>query len=308
MAVAMDDLDRLFRHLVYLLADQDPERLHAPFEVAELYQRMLPYRQHRSALRFDTYQDYEMALLRLLSGDRGYATVEPVEVQEALRQEAEAINPDTGAFREYAAARVRLNAAAVRTALDARGAYAPAAPADTPTPHGITAQRHPPATPPPPHGMTAEREPSPAPPPPHGVTAERHPSAPPAPPHGMTAERQPTPTSPPPHGMTAEPQREADREPAPPRPVMRVVGGGRDAAGEVRRRGADAVEESAHPDGVTEPSGCPYCGEDLPAHRAVFYCPFCGGNVKGVDCPQCGTALEVGWSFCITCGDKVGRS
>ncbi len=219
----MDDLDRLFRHLVSLLADQEPARLHAPFEVAELYQQILPYRQHRAALGLDTSQDYEMAVLRLLAGDRGYATVEPSEVQQALRQEAEAVNPDTGAFREYAAARVRLSAAAVRTALEARGAYAPVP--TTPSPPTAASQRQPPAAPPPPHGMPADQ--------------------------------------------------------------LRLV--------ESTPRAAAA-------------ESCPYCGQELPGDRVVFYCPFCGGNVKGVECPKCGTGLEIGWSFCITCGHKVGRA
>lgn len=215
----MDDLDRVFRHLVSLLADHEPDRLHAPFEVAELYQQILPYRQHRAALGLETNQDYEMALLRLLSGDRGYATVEPSEVQEALRQEAEAINPDTGAFREYAAARVRLSFAAVRAALEARGAYAPVAAAPTSTP---------------------------------------------SPPHGTMAEELPP-----------------------------------DVVGKAGPGPGAAVAEAS------KGEACPYCGQEIPTHRVVYYCPFCGGNVKGLDCPQCGTALEVGWSFCITCGHKL---
>lgn len=261
----MDDLDRLFRHLVSLLAEQAPERLHAPFEVAELYQQILPYRQHRAALKLDTNQDYEMAVLRLLSGDREYATVEPGEVQDMLREEARAVNPDPGLFREYAAARVRLNAAAVRAALGARAAYASAPPDPPPT-----AQPQPPATPPPHHGMTAERQPTPAPPQPHGMTA-----------------REPPPIG----GETG------GRDPA----VVGMVGSGRDA---VERRGmGGGAAVTAQPSAES----CPYCGQDLPTQRVVYYCPFCGGNVKGVECPKCGTGLEIGWTFCITCGQKVGR-
>ncbi|GBD31722.1 hypothetical protein HRbin33_00682 [bacterium HR33] len=120
-----DDLDRFFRHLVLTLAQEAPERLDQPFQVAELYQSLVPYRQHRNALGFHSHQDYEMAILRLLAGEKGYATVEPAEVQQALAQEAEAINPDTGAFREYAAARVRLNRSAVGSVLNATAAYSP---------------------------------------------------------------------------------------------------------------------------------------------------------------------------------------
>jgi hypothetical protein len=51
---------------------------------------------------------------------------------------------------------------------------------------------------------------------------------------------------------------------------------------------------------------CPYCDAELPRNRVLFYCPFCGGNLKGVRCPDCGTELEVGWLYCITCGRKMG--
>ena len=57
----------------------------------------------------------------------------------------------------------------------------------------------------------------------------------------------------------------------------------------------------------TVPGPCPYCGAELPDGRTIFYCPFCGGNVRGVTCPDCRTELEVGWGFCITCGRKIGK-
>jgi len=49
---------------------------------------LVPYRSNRSALKVATHQDYEMAVLRLLSGERGYVSLDPAEVQEALRREA----------------------------------------------------------------------------------------------------------------------------------------------------------------------------------------------------------------------------
>jgi hypothetical protein len=121
-----DDVDRLFRHLVHTLADRRPAQLHSPFQVSELYQDILPYRLFRSQLRFDTNEDYEMAVLRLLAGAKGYAALEPPEAQQVLTLEAEAVNPFPGAFRDYAAARVTLSPAAVRTVLAARSSYAPA--------------------------------------------------------------------------------------------------------------------------------------------------------------------------------------
>jgi len=121
----MDDLDRLFRYLVNHLAKEEPQRLRAPFEVAELYQSVIPYRTHRRALGFEAIEDYEMAVLRLLAGQRGYATVDPVDAQEALAAEADSVNPDPAAFREFAAAAVTLRPDAIRSVLDEKVAYAP---------------------------------------------------------------------------------------------------------------------------------------------------------------------------------------
>jgi hypothetical protein len=122
---AIDEVERLFRHLVDVLSQSDADRLKSAIQISEIYQSVVPYRHHRSALGFDTNEDYEMAVLRFLAGDGGFATIDPPEVQDALAQEAQSINPNPGAFREYAAARVYLNSGAVRTVTEAREAYAP---------------------------------------------------------------------------------------------------------------------------------------------------------------------------------------
>ncbi len=210
-----DDLDRLFHRIVHALAQRGPERVNQPIQVAELYQELVPYRQHRAALKLDTHQDYEMALLRLLAGERGYARVEPKEVQEAFVTEAQAALPEAGVVHEFAAARVYLNSTAAKTVLAGAEAYAP----HLPTPRSVA-----PAT-------------------------------------------------------SATPPR----------------GGGAGEAGGAE--GAEAAGVAVEP--------CPYCDADLPEGREVFYCPFCGGNLKGVRCPDCKTELEVGWLYCITCGRKM---
>ena len=122
---AIDEVERLFRHLVDVLSQSDADRLKSAIQISEIYQSVVPYRHHRSALGFDTNEDYEMAVLRFLAGDGGFATIDPAEVQDALAQEAQSINPNPGAFREYAAARVYLNSGAVRTVTEAQEAYAP---------------------------------------------------------------------------------------------------------------------------------------------------------------------------------------
>ena len=80
----MDDLDRMYRRLVHNIRTGHPDYLSRPFEVSELYQTLVPYRHNRRELEIETNQDYELALMRLLSGERGYLSGDS-RMQEALR-------------------------------------------------------------------------------------------------------------------------------------------------------------------------------------------------------------------------------
>lgn len=231
----MDDLDRLFQYLVNHLAHDAPQYLDRPFQVSELYQRLIPYRYHRDSLGFGSADDYEAAMLRLLAGERDYATVEPEDAQKAMAAEAQMPHPSHGTFREFAAATVTLQPNAVRRFQRSDVTYAPPpAPRPAPqdfTPHAFVEPAAAPATPPPP-------EPAPVPPP------------------------------------APEP------EPAP-RPGF--------------------VFEPVEPD----TTGCPGCGEVLPADRDVRFCPFCGLRIGTVGCRQCGEAIEPEWRYCLACGTRV---
>lgn len=124
----MDDLDRLFILLVERAKTNFPDHLTDPFEVAELYQSIVPYRHFRRELGIETNGDYELALVRLLAGERGYLQGQS-DMQEALKQELAGNNPNTSIFREFAASRVALPSDSVRRAehVFARGGHAPAA-------------------------------------------------------------------------------------------------------------------------------------------------------------------------------------
>ena len=122
----MNDVQRMFQRLVEVLAASGVERLREPIELPALYQEIIPYRTNRGLLRFDTNQDYEMTLLRLLAGEQGYVNVEPAEAAEALAREAHSANPNPGAFRSFGTARARLSFKAVKELLEAREPYAPA--------------------------------------------------------------------------------------------------------------------------------------------------------------------------------------
>src|SRR5213076_725659 len=122
----MDELDRLFSLLVAALARET--RVAVPFPAADVYERLVPYRSNRSRLNVATHQDYEMAVLRLLAGERNYVQLEPETVREAMQREIVIINPDPAYFRSFPDAQVMVNGRAAERVLLADRAYAPATP------------------------------------------------------------------------------------------------------------------------------------------------------------------------------------
>jgi predicted amidophosphoribosyltransferase len=55
------------------------------------------------------------------------------------------------------------------------------------------------------------------------------------------------------------------------------------------------------------PRQCPYCGETLAANRKVNFCPQCGQPPSGeLRCPACGSEVDVGWRYCMSCGRATG--
>ena len=265
----MDDLDRLFTRLVENIRAQFPEYLARPFEVAELYQTLIPYRHYRRELGIETNGDYEVALLRLLSGERGFLQVEPT-MQEAMERELTGNNPNTALFREFAASRVSLSPDAARvaeqmakrdalgTAIGATAAFGASAAATAP-PHAAPASTPPAA--------------APAPPPPPRAAAPAPPSAP------ASAANTPG------YGFAS------------------AQHGSATPAGGVPRGTSHTppTAQRATPHGLTG-GACPYCNGALPTGRKIVFCPNCGQNLTIQRCPACGTELEMGWKFCITCG------
>jgi hypothetical protein len=109
----MDDLDRLFQRLVHNIRNGHAEYLSVPFTVQELYETLIPYRHYRRDLGIETNQDYEAAVTRLLSGERGYVRAEQ-EMQDRLARELASPHADPGLFREYENSRISLVPAAVK--------------------------------------------------------------------------------------------------------------------------------------------------------------------------------------------------
>jgi hypothetical protein len=113
----VSDLDRLFRRLVDGLIAIDPARLHRPLTVAELVRSIMPYRTSRAALGLDSSEDYDLLILRLLSGEGGYAEVRPVEVAARAAAELGGANPDPALLRQFGGVEVTLATARLAQAL-----------------------------------------------------------------------------------------------------------------------------------------------------------------------------------------------
>jgi NADH pyrophosphatase NudC (nudix superfamily) len=214
----VDELDRLFGLLVGALARET--RVAVPFPAAEIYERLVPYRSNRSLMNVATHQDYEMAVLRLLAGERGYVQLEPDDVREAMRKEAQSINPDPAYFRSFPDAQVMVNGRAAERVLMADRAYAP-------------------------------------------------------------------PTSPQDNDEELVDTTGENPIPAPfvPPSAFRVP------------RTADAPSQNQ----------CEFCGGVFPGKRDVRFCPHCGQPQEGqLKCPGCGSDVDVGWAYCLTCGRATG--
>ena len=122
MTEKVDELDRLFELLVAALRKE--ARLAVPFPAADVYERLVPYRSNRTRLKVATHQDYEMAVLRLLAGERAYVHIEPDDVRTGMQREVTETNPDPAYFRSFPDARVMVNGLAAERVLRADRAYA----------------------------------------------------------------------------------------------------------------------------------------------------------------------------------------
>src|SRR5689334_21176584 len=103
----MDDLDRLYHRLVLNVRDGAPHLLDRQFRLGDVSAHLVPYRHTRRELGFESIQQYELALLRLASGERGYLRAEG-SVQDALRRTLAKPQPDGSLLRAYADAPVAL--------------------------------------------------------------------------------------------------------------------------------------------------------------------------------------------------------
>jgi len=268
----MDNLDRMYRHLVRVIRSRFPQHLAQPFTVADLNQTILPYRLHRRELGLETNDDYEFTLTELVSGSRDYLIVDD-NLRDTLGAALAQVNPDPSAFKQFAQSTVALSPSALRSldiGLDESANPARSTPPAEPRTASVPQAPAPPAPVRPRAAAPAERpKQRPAAPP---AAAPPHPPPPPAAPNpaAEAAPRAPTPKATP----AAMPT---------PTTTTKTSGGVRVVVPQAGDR-------------------CRSCSEPLPTGRPITFCPHCGQNVTTLNCPACGSELELGWKFCPSCG------
>jgi hypothetical protein len=267
MTFSPDDVLRRFhRALVREIQARNPEQLRSPFTVAEIYQNLVPYRTHRDEVGVEMNADYEHALLRLLAGEGEFLAIESRTARQEIREELDSPNPNTGLYRDFAAADVRLNPARIQEALDWLPGEVLAVGADVWGGPGNGEEE--------PRSVAAE---------PFGpgelVTEE------------LDSEAVPFELS----GHSGPSSGGAAWDGT-------VVGKGE----ATEKGGPVDVEKTGElVESPPAPDNCPWCREALPKRPVVRFCPFCGSNVRLIPCPECGEELELSWRFCIACGTEV---
>jgi hypothetical protein len=106
-------LERLIRQLVTVLESRDPNGLHRPVPIADLRQRVLPYRVHRPALGLSSNDDYELLVLRLVAEEDGWVRTFPPEAAERARRELGLAIPDLDLTETLGDATIQIGAPAL---------------------------------------------------------------------------------------------------------------------------------------------------------------------------------------------------
>ena len=263
-------LRRFHKALVTEIRKSNPGYLDGPFTVAEIYQNLVPYRTHRDEIGVEMNGDYEDALLRLLAGEGDFLVIESNDARQTIREELDASNPNTGIFRDFAAADVRLNPQMLGLVGNDMPEEVTGVPEsesgevyetfeevfEAEEPEEVAQAGDSPM-----EGRIFDAADEPA------VTEER------------VEESAP---------FEAETEEQADVSDA----------GGADLPD-------TGVVEEVEEDASESPGTCPWCRESLPGSGHLNFCPFCGSSLMVVPCSGCGEELELNWRFCVACGTEV---
>ena len=297
MPPTSDTLGRFHRVLLQEIAESWPEYLTQPFTIAEIYQNLVPYRSHRDLIGVEMNGDYEDILLRLLAGEGDYLLLDSEVARREIRQELENASPNTGLFRDFAAADVRLNPDRVLEAARDAGA-AVSADVEEEESTRLPLEREGDAEtvdiaelrPDDEDGAAAAAD--------SAEFAETGDAGVVG--HIALADTGLLVVMP---GSEADDLRtrdhEAPRQPEEPtHPEEPEQPGGSEESGDAEAPGASAEGG---------PSACHWCRQSLPHRELLNFCPFCGSDIRLFPCPKCGEELEPRWQFCVSCGTGVSE-
>ena len=318
-------VERLHRVLIDEIAKRQPDYMDRPFTVADIYQSLVPYRSHRDAIGVQMNGDYEDALLRLLAGAGDFVVLESDAALGEIRKELESRNPNTGLFREFPDAPVRLN----RTTQPSEPAPPTAFESSVSRPASLSAPELSSSEPASDPETTRPAETSQAdsneagaegkaafPGPESGaiggsttfagppVEAPSSPATslgpgmpgPMVPSHSEPASPQPT------SGFSILPASEPEPPPTPDFSTRIASSFVEAEITPVAGPDPDAVRAEPSPARDAEGASCSWCSDALPARDNVNFCPHCGRSTESKPCSGCGQEMELGWRYCATCG------
>jgi len=292
MPPTSDTLDRSHQVLLQEISESRPEYLTKPFTVAEIYQNLVPYRSHRDRIGVEMNGDYEDILLRLLAGEGDYLVLDSEVARREIHEELESPNPNTGLFRDFAAADVRLNPnrtlagagemggeLATEGLEENEGAF-PVEIAAEESEFGVDIAELKPDE--------GDRE------------AEDGDDAETAPPGG--------------DGVIGHINL-AEVGSLVPDPPAEEPGELREPVAAADPEESEDTEHSEEPEGSephggsdqSGPSARQWCRQELPSRELLNFCPFCGSDMRLFPCPQCGEELEPCWQVYVSCGTEVGE-
>lgn len=270
-------LERFHRALIEEIQTQRPDYLTSPFTVAEIYQNLVPYGSHRDRIGVEMNGDYEDALIRLLAGEGEYLVLDSEAALRALQAEVQSSNPNTGIYRDFAAADVRLNPAHVDLSADTMDQLVDLS-QDFVLEDPVAMTSLAPSTSP--AGQVDIVPPG----------AEIFPDGEPAGADEVETGSVDESTELAPEFVEAESGPASPAEGAAAHDVEPVAGSG------ISERAAGADEDAVP---------CRWCNEALPVRSPMNFCPFCGRDQKVVPCGSCGSELEPDWHFCASCGSST---
>lgn len=228
-----DPLRRFARALVQRLGEA-PGGPHRAVTVEEVRSRLLPYRAYRSVLGFESVEDYDVVVMRLVGEEGGFVRTLPQLAAERCRAEAEGPAPNPELLDQLADVTIQIGAEALGRIFEESPEPPPSAPLRDdldiierhlelevkepvePSPVAVrprvpaptSASQLPPQ--PPPRPLT----PPPPPPPPEPLTV-RAPDSPPV----LVSDPVPSPAPAPPASPTPEPSPSAAPPPVPEPPL-----------------------------------------------------------------------------------------